>query len=388
MTIKYFALGDNGNERNVTFVICAMAIIAVLAIIFVSFSAVYLIRLKRTNNILEWKEVSYEEFNSLSPQNKQIAYNNALDIFQSGDLSTEESYRFENALHLIIQHYQQNLTNSENFRNKNLQFLLNEFWSKITKSIAQESFENWINYVLYPENSNPFAIVYSTCFSKLERKNFENGKFNSYDLDKKFKESLNNIKSLFIISDDKSWNQIEKIVLNYPPQSAINLLMNDKDLGISIAVNAALFWDIFYTSTGISMNIPKCFETANISNKIIDFQRNIKNWLQFVLLYKQLKSNDNKLSTCKKKLPFENSFQNLETEYATKDSYKWQIVGSDIEVPIRKAFISRSLINAGSNVSTVHSSYFVPNKLEKEETKDHLNDKDQDSKRTTVNCDH
>ena len=163
--------------------------------------------------------------------------------------------------------------------------------------------------------------------------------------------------------------------------------MNDKDLGISNAVNAALFWDIFYTSTGISMNIPKVFETANISNKIIDFQRNIKNWLQFVLLYKQLKSRNSILKSCKKKLPFENSFQNLETEYATKDSYKWQIIGSDIEIPIRKAFISRSLINAGSNVSTVHSSYIVPNKLEKEETKDHMNDKNQDSKRTTINCD-
>ena len=91
MILTYFALGDNGNERSATFILCIIALIAILTTIFISCSVMYLMRLRRTNNILEWKEVSYEEFNYLSIQNRQIAYNNALDIFQSGDLSTEES---------------------------------------------------------------------------------------------------------------------------------------------------------------------------------------------------------------------------------------------------------------------------------------------------------
>lgn len=167
------------------------------------------------------------------------------------------------------------------------------------------------------------------------------------------------------------------------------MLIHNKDLGLSNPLNAAVFWDHFYSSTGVSVSIPKIFESVNISTQVADYQNNIKSCLKLLQLYKQLSSASCVASSCKKKLPFENSFQNFETEYATKDSYKCNIVGADIDIPIRKEFLSRSILNVGSNVTTVHSSYFARNKLdydEGEETKDPFGN-NSGTKRTTVNCD-
>ena len=365
-----------------------LSFIAISAIIFVSCSIIYWVRIRRINNILTWNEVTFEDFRWLTPQNRQIAYNNALDIFEAGDFSSRNNkYKFENALHIIIQYYQWNHINSETHQDSDLNKLLREYASKLAKWIIEESFDGWLDYILSPEKANSFALLHLTRYAKISRQSFQGCKFIAKDTESKFKEALLSLKQIFNIIDDKVWARIDKINHNYPAQHAIGLMMNNKDLGVSEAINAVMFLDVFYTSTGLSINIPKSFTKIHISNKIIDFERNIKSIYKFAYLYKELNSESN-LYWCTKQLPFENLIRNAEIEKGKAIIHNFKLAGSNITVPWRNIDpeIARSHLKIVSSVSTQLSNSAIHKFNDYEQdSKEPMNIKNYfDSKRTSA----